>query len=642
MKPILVVLALLFWIESNSQRFSFTPAQPKAGDKVSFTYNKAGSTLPGREPLSFSLYHFNSITKKQGVIGLTPSQKGNLYSGSFIVPETALMLGVSVTEGEEKDDNNSNGFIIPVYDASGNRPAGSKATEATLLAGPGNYYLGVAPNPEKALELVKAEWNSNIAARSKLLPQYAAALYRFNKVEANPQIEQITDELLARPQATEQDLTVAIQYAQAAKKTERWKALTADLKSKFPNGSWKRNEERNKIALITDPDERLKAIDAFVANNPADNDQEKMANANMHYQQIAAYTKGKDKIDLNKLQLYAAGITPEERYSLYNNQAWTWTFTKDTMYSQAEELSRLATDWARKELNHPSAQKPEMSTTEIWKKSREYRYAMYLDTYAYTLFKLKDYKSALKYTRESCVLSNWKNTEYNDRYAQIAEFALPLETRIADLTAMLVNNTAGPITKEVLKRALVQQTGSEGEALKALASLGESAKLKAREALSKKMLNMNAADFTLLNLEGKEVQLSQLRGKVVVLDFWATWCGPCKVSFPGMQKTINKYKNNPDVAFLFINTWENQETLEKRKKEVSGFITQNKYSFNVLYDEKNTYDAYKVVSNFKVDGIPTKFIIDKQGKIRFKSVGGDANADQLVSDLSEMIEMVAN
>lgn len=149
--------------------------------------------------------------------------------------------------------------------------------------------------------------------------------------------------------------------------------------------------------------------------------------------------------------------------------------------------------------------------------------------------------------------------------------------------------------------------------------------------LEEKMLDMPAPKFNLVNLEGNKVNLDDLKGKVVVVDFWATWCGPCKASFPGMQKAVNKFESSDDVEFVFIDTWESGDGVTKK---VSEFITTNKYSFNVLMD----LDA-KVVASFGVSGIPTKFVIDKDGIIRFKSVGFGGNDEELVNEMTMMIEL---
>jgi peroxiredoxin len=144
------------------------------------------------------------------------------------------------------------------------------------------------------------------------------------------------------------------------------------------------------------------------------------------------------------------------------------------------------------------------------------------------------------------------------------------------------------------------------------------------------MIDEAAPSFALLDLNGAKVNLKDLKGKIVVLDFWATWCGPCKASFPAMQTMVNKFKNDPGVIFLFIDTWERGD---QKLKNAAEFIAQNKYPFQVLMDNKDeTVAAYKVV------GIPAKFVIDADGHIRFKATGFNNN-EELIQELEAMINL---
>jgi thiol-disulfide isomerase/thioredoxin len=157
-----------------------------------------------------------------------------------------------------------------------------------------------------------------------------------------------------------------------------------------------------------------------------------------------------------------------------------------------------------------------------------------------------------------------------------------------------------------------------------------------REELVKKMISEAAPRFALKDLSGNTVSLDELKGKVVVVDFWATWCGPCKASFPGMQKVQEKYKNDPDVKFVYIDGWESKKP-EEMQKNASDFIAKNKYDFNVLLDTDD-----KIISSYAVEGIPTKFFIDPASKVRFKEIGYDGSKDKLIDEVSIMVDVLKN
>ncbi len=99
-----------------------------------------------------------------------------------------------------------------------------------------------------------------------------------------------------------------------------------------------------------------------------------------------------------------------------------------------------------------------------------------------------------------------------------------------------------------------------------------------------------------------------------------------------MQKAVNKYSDDEDVKFLFLNT---RDGGLANKENARSFIESNKYSFHVLIDEGD-----EVIRQYNVPGIPTKFIVDQHGQIRFRSVGYSGTPDGLVMELSAMISLL--
>ncbi len=139
--------------------------------------------------------------------------------------------------------------------------------------------------------------------------------------------------------------------------------------------------------------------------------------------------------------------------------------------------------------------------------------------------------------------------------------------------------------------------------------------------------NRKAPDFSLQALKGKEVEIKQFQGKVVFLNFWATWCGPCKEEMPGLE-FLHQYFKNRNFALLTISV--DYEGI----KPIQEFMNKHQYSFPVLLDPKG-----ETLDLFEVKGIPTTFLIDKKGRMIGKAIGPrDWKSIEIISLLNLLIE----
>jgi len=128
-----------------------------------------------------------------------------------------------------------------------------------------------------------------------------------------------------------------------------------------------------------------------------------------------------------------------------------------------------------------------------------------------------------------------------------------------------------------------------------------------------------APDFSLPDLSGKTVTLKQHRGKVVVLDFWATWCPPCRASIPELAKMQDKYRDK-GLVVLGISTDDKRKASDEY---LQSFCKKLKINYVVL-----RYD-YKVIEDYfglQAPSLPTVYVIDREGRVRDKLVGHEPGA----------------
>ena len=136
-----------------------------------------------------------------------------------------------------------------------------------------------------------------------------------------------------------------------------------------------------------------------------------------------------------------------------------------------------------------------------------------------------------------------------------------------------------------------------------------------------------APAFELPDMDNEIHSLEQYKGKVIMLNFWATWCPPCRREMPSMEVLSQEMKDRPFVV-IAVNEWESEEIVFPYLGQLDMFPT-----FPILFDKSGALSQ-----QYKVMGLPTTFIIDKEGKIVYRAIGGrDFNHPEVRKILQQLM-----
>jgi thiol-disulfide isomerase/thioredoxin len=120
-----------------------------------------------------------------------------------------------------------------------------------------------------------------------------------------------------------------------------------------------------------------------------------------------------------------------------------------------------------------------------------------------------------------------------------------------------------------------------------------------------------APGFALADMDGEQHRLTDYKGKVVLVNFWATWCPPCRREMPALEVLYLKYRER-GLIVLAVNQWEDADHVFAYMGQLNVFPT-----FPVLFDPES-----RVSADYGVKGLPTSFLVDRQGRLVYRAIGG--------------------
>ena len=608
-----------------------------AGHNVSITYNKSNGVLAGKEQINGILYYYAESTIYANDLGLK-SNSDSLLTTTFTLPDSAQAYALLFSSDDTKDSNSGKGYIFPAYDGD-TTVQGAYAAMSKFYRGIGPYLLKTDWPKDSTLALIEKEFNLHPVTKKNWdwKQTYFYLLADLDKEKAKQLVGNALKDSLATETPSEETLKSFVNiYGRALDNANRSDSLQALSIKHYPKGDVALRKKINPLFDVEKEDSLSEGLKKIKESFPTEVTDRNSMISYLYNRLAKLYA---DQGNFEAMKQYADSLSkPLFKASVFNGAAWELAEKREA-FNLADSLSSVSIEIVETQKAKPT-QKPTYRSDREWQEIMQRSYGMYMDTYAFISAQQGNYPRALTLQKKAIEASKGNQPDINKRYVKYELKAGSADTALAKATQWIKDGKSTAKMDSLLQKAYTQTNGTDQGFDKYVAKIEAEAEKKLREKLVAQQLNKPAPDFNLPDLDGEQISLADLKGKIIILDFWATWCGPCKVSFPGMQKAVEKFQGDEDVVFLFINTWQ-QEKPEDRYQKVASFIQKNEYPFKVLMDQKidDENSAYQMVKDYDINAIPTKIVIDGEGKILFKSMGANSNVKKQVNKISTMIDI---
>lgn len=598
---------------------------PHPGDSLSILFNNSDSSSSSK---NLTAYYYITVGKSIYGYDLSLTREDSLFKGKIAIPDSATALAFAFYPSDgNMDNNNQQGYLQFLYGEKDSILPGSKASIGYLQR-VFSRYLGVKSNLDTVLRLIKTDMDANTAVALTWENTYRSFLMNTDSVKGREYANELIKKYTTKKELSSKEyLLLAQVYASLGKENLRDSLLAIGAK-KFPSEKIAHAAFVNKFDKAATLNDKKTIFEQYTTQFKSGTTEKDhmlliLADAALNVEDYALYQQY-----INQLS------TMQLRARKYNGVAWNLAEQGEDLPA-AEAMAQQAVHYVDTTFN---TDKHSYMPPSMHKQILLRYFQMMSDTYAYILFKEGKIKEAVK--QEKNAVGPGLEPEINERYIQFLMAAKDEQTALNEAAKFIAS---GAFTQKLIgfyKTAYVSVKGSNEGLDIALQELKNKANKKQLDELKASMTNKPLPDFFLVTQNGDTLHTKDFMGKYTILDFWATWCGPCKASFPGMKILVNKYTDNKNVQFYFVNTFERApKTIQERHEKVAQFMQAHNYPFEVLYDV-NDNNHFHTSAAFDINGIPTKIIIGPDGRWNFTKVGFGGNTENMVKEVELMLQLL--
>lgn len=635
----------------QSGSFTFEPQKPTPGETVQITYDPAGTPLAGQKDVHAVVYTYSNYHWQTSDLSFKATD-GNKFTANLPLGKNFGLATFKFFAGDSTDNNHDMSYTMIAYAPAGQpyNPPGAYAGWGLLRANRFGYGIpGYFKKEPKLSDTAFYYWMNNEITRhpkessEELAVPFVKSLYAYQGQAGVKRIYNVIG-FLNKQGGEENLLRIRKIYAEVLNRRTAVDSLDAVMLTQYPKGSIAALTAYKRANMERDVNKKIALFEQFLVDFPQANanqqfDEDNNVSYSTVYQTIIVLHVMNKNYDV--LKKYVNDLPYGAAIGTYYKIIQIAHDRKDQKDEELYPYAKMLVDRMEALRNQKMAEYWYLSPLEWNRKFEQYFSSSILVTHVNLLKNIGHYDEALKYAKEAQTTLKYKRAPLNnDEFILLKRNGQTKEANDVLIKSMYENQST-PEMIEQLKNNYVAQYKTDEGFDKYLESL-KNAALAAAQNAKMEMINKEMPDWSMYDAAGKLVRFKDLRGKTTVMDFWASWCVPCKASFPGMKLAVEKYKNDPSVEFYFVDT---EERTADYKAQINKFIKDNNYPFHILFDNKVnggklTEEVYnKICQAFSISGIPQKLIIDKNGRLRFITIGYKGSASELADEISAMVEM---